>query len=375
MKQKFSWTTAVLLGTTLMTISSSRAQQSVAADFSSPAKPKASNQPTVHSNQQMLEVQKVGEYQSCNHGEETCGDDLALSAIAKIQTHELDGHTAATVYVRNIPVITLIGTGPVTLENLAQTGATQNSCSQKNHPIFNYVGKAREVTPSSNNWNNSLEYIVSTTQDNPADPVWKASAIASKLNQISRDGADEKTISLLPTPSKNNHYSIRVNGQELVEINSQAILPNTTHSYQQDALQITNRLRRLIANAPPILEIPGQPKPKGQEIAIGPVVIRVISGWASWYGPGFDGQLSASGEIFDANEMTAAHQDLPFGTQVKVTNLDNGRSVIVRINDRGPYEGDRIIDLSFGAAQMLGMVHTGVAPVRLEILGEQQARR
>jgi rare lipoprotein A len=97
-------------------------------------------------------------------------------------------------------------------------------------------------------------------------------------------------------------------------------------------------------------------------------IVGVMSGMASWYGPGFDGNQSASGEIFNANDLTAAHPSLPFGTLVRVVNMDNGQSVVVRINDRGPYADGRIIDVSAGAADMIGMVASGVAPVRLEIL-------
>jgi rare lipoprotein A len=95
----------------------------------------------------------------------------------------------------------------------------------------------------------------------------------------------------------------------------------------------------------------------------------VASGEASWYGPGFHGRTTANGEVFNQNELTAAHPNLPFGTQVKVTNMNNGRSVVVRINDRGPYAGGRIIDLSAAAARVLGLITSGVAPVQLEILG------
>lgn len=92
-------------------------------------------------------------------------------------------------------------------------------------------------------------------------------------------------------------------------------------------------------------------------------------GMASWYGPGFNGRRTASGERFNQHGMTAAHRTLPIGTKVKVTNLNNGRSVVVRINDRGPFGGRRIIDLSQGAARLIGVVQSGVAPVLLEILG------
>lgn len=92
-------------------------------------------------------------------------------------------------------------------------------------------------------------------------------------------------------------------------------------------------------------------------------------GLASWYGPGFHGGRTASGESFNSNGLTAAHRSLPFGTKVKVTNLNNGRSVVVRINDRGPHSGGRLIDLSAGAARLIGVVRSGVAPVLLEVLG------
>ncbi len=92
------------------------------------------------------------------------------------------------------------------------------------------------------------------------------------------------------------------------------------------------------------------------------------TGEASWYGPGFFGNRTANGEVFRPGTMTAAHRTLPFGTKVKVTNLWNGRSAIVRINDRGPFHGNRIIDLAHGAAQNLGLVASGVAQVRLEVV-------
>jgi rare lipoprotein A len=88
-------------------------------------------------------------------------------------------------------------------------------------------------------------------------------------------------------------------------------------------------------------------------------------GVASWYGGHFHGRKTANGEIFNTNEISAAHRELPFGTVVEVINLDNGRTLKVRINDRGPYMKDRIIDLSFAAAQALDMVQSGTANVRI----------
>lgn len=92
-------------------------------------------------------------------------------------------------------------------------------------------------------------------------------------------------------------------------------------------------------------------------------------GRASWYGSRFHGRRTASGERFNAYAHTAAHRSLPFGTRVRVTNLRNGRSVVVRINDRGPYSGGRIIDLSRAAAETIGMLRSGTAPVRVEVIG------
>lgn len=92
------------------------------------------------------------------------------------------------------------------------------------------------------------------------------------------------------------------------------------------------------------------------------------TGYASWYGGKFQGRQTASGEIFDTNKLTAAHKTLPFGTEVEVTNLDTGKSVQVRINDRGPFVEGRIIDLSRAAAAEIGMMGTGIAPVKVEIV-------
>ena len=94
-------------------------------------------------------------------------------------------------------------------------------------------------------------------------------------------------------------------------------------------------------------------EPKGQ----------TASGLASWYGPGFHGRRTASGETLNTNALTAAHRTLPFGTQIRVVNQQNGRSVVVRINDRGPFSHGRVIDLSRAAAQIIGL--SGVAKVML----------
>ena len=91
-------------------------------------------------------------------------------------------------------------------------------------------------------------------------------------------------------------------------------------------------------------------------------------GEASWYGPGFEGKKTASGEIFDDSKLTAAHKTIPLGSKAKVTNLTNGKTVEVKINDRGPFIEGRMVDLSRAAAKALGMIDRGTARVQIDLL-------
>lgn len=97
--------------------------------------------------------------------------------------------------------------------------------------------------------------------------------------------------------------------------------------------------------------------------------MNVQTGLASWYGPKFHGKMTSCGERYNMYDLTAAHRTLPFGIYVKVTNKINGKSVRVRINDRGPFIKGRIIDLSYAAARAIDMIGSGIVPVRVEILG------
>jgi rare lipoprotein A len=99
-----------------------------------------------------------------------------------------------------------------------------------------------------------------------------------------------------------------------------------------------------------------------------PRAARPEVGFASYYGRTHDGRRTASGERFDQDEMTAAHRTLPFGTRVRVTNLQNGRTVVVRINDRGPWRKHRVIDVSYAAGRKLGLIGPGTARVRLDVI-------
>jgi rare lipoprotein A len=100
-----------------------------------------------------------------------------------------------------------------------------------------------------------------------------------------------------------------------------------------------------------------------------------MEGLAAYYSDRLDGRKTASGQVFDQSKLTAAHPTLPFGTMVKVTNTRNNRSVVVRINDRGPTHAGRVIDLSRAAASKLGMLRSGLAPVKLEVVKDAPARQ
>ena len=142
---------------------------------------------------------------------------------------------------------------------------------------------------------------------------------------------------------------------------------------------------------PPIIGPPeprprlARPKPRGHYKVGEPYRIRGVwyrpevdyrydaTGEASWYGPNFHGRLTANGELFDENELTAAHITLPLPSVVRVTNLDNGRALTLRVNDRGPFIDGRILDVSKKAAKLLGFFRAGIARVRVQVL-ESESR-
>ena len=127
---------------------------------------------------------------------------------------------------------------------------------------------------------------------------------------------------------------------------------------------------------PPIATIPSSPEtdeaPLSAKVPEPRQPTMVETGLASWYGPRFHGKRTASGEVFNQENFTAAHRTLPWGSRVKVTNLANGKSVQVRINDRGPFGKGRIIDVSRAAARVLGIVGSGITAVRIECLSDSE---
>ncbi len=312
--------------------------------------------------------------------------------IAKVYAHQQSGRKAATLYVRNIPILTFVA-NEAAAESSTKLG-TQLSDVQVNKPasartkaLDNTVEDSLSLSTSSlqkhstflktsDGISSALDAEFSDKVPEPelattdSDPTARATAVAAKINQLYRDDVNGKDITLEwehATGTASGRYLIKASKVEITAIDSDTILPDTTHNLEHDALQATNRLRRLFGDAAPLNAIAGKAAFDPQ-LAFSGIIQRTMTGFASWYGPGFHGNRSASGEIFNQHAMTAAHRTLPFGTRVVVTNLDNGQSVVVKINDRGPFHGNRVIDLSAGAAQVLGLVQSGIAPVRVEVL-------
>lgn len=263
---------------------------------------------------------KVGTFQSPRL-------DPVNAAIATIYAHEMDGRSAATVYVRNLP-------------------------------IFTFLGLAEASTPPPTQPD---AILASGDGLNSEDPVVRATVLSSQLNQYSLEGIDPDNITVRWNADTEEIF-VEAGNELLLSVDESVILPDTTGDVAEDALQATNRLRRQLGSTEELNAISGLPTEPVR------VARSTFSGMASWYGPGFHGRISASGERFNQNAMTAAHRTLPFGTIVQVTNLNTGVSTIVRINDRGPYSHGRVIDLSAAAASAIGMMGSGVAPVSVDVL-------
>ncbi|MBE7381093.1 MAG: septal ring lytic transglycosylase RlpA family protein [Leptolyngbya sp. SIO1E4] len=261
--------------------------------------------------------------------------DLALgvSDFVQVIPHALDASQAATLYVSDIPVLTFVGQELETL--------------------------------SSKSYREEADSAVAAN----AAPENRAAEVARRVDEFYQAAGNPEMIAAR-WDSDLEEYVIELSDDVLVTINEETILPDTTESFAEDALQATNRLRRLLGGAEPLQAVAGQPAPQVGVAGDNWAVSSVSTGRASWYGPGFHGRRTASGEVFNQNALTAAHRTLPFGTLVRVTNLNNSRQVVVRINDRGPFSHGRILDLSAGAAREVGLDRAGVGPIRLEVLSD-----
>ncbi|TVQ09976.1 MAG: septal ring lytic transglycosylase RlpA family protein [Leptolyngbya sp. DLM2.Bin27] len=249
--------------------------------------------------------------------------------LATVHPHALDARQAATVYIRSIPVLTLVGDELETL-----SAGSSPAAGSPDHEA----------------------------------PLQRANEILAHLQDLATDG-DVADIEARWN-SDDETFVVAWGDEAVFTLDDQTMLPDTTDNAGEDALQIANRLRRLLGNAPPQARIEGLPQPPAPERRVS-IVSSTLSGMASWYGPGFHGRRSASGEVFNQNALTAAHRTLPFGTHVRVTNLANGQSVVVRINDRGPFSQGRVIDLSAAAAAQIGLRARGVGRVQIEVLSGQ----
>ncbi|MGA1474931.1 MAG: septal ring lytic transglycosylase RlpA family protein [Prochlorothrix sp.] len=316
---------------------------------------------------------KVGTSQSADQ------NSVQASTLVQVVPHAFDQYQAATLYLRGIPVLTFLD--PTPRDPIAPTRKLPSST--KPQTTADEQGGSKASQPSAD------ELSEQTTED--TDPVLRATSIAALLNYLHQSGLDASSIQvrwdeagevyqvyledsdLALAPPSAPLSSDETNGEAadraptLITIDDYTISPDTTGDLAEDALQVANRLRRLLGNAEPLATVE-RPSAPAYDVQQAGGIRQVIQGMASWYGPGFHGRLSANGEVYNQNALTAAHRSLPFGTQVRVTNLNTGQSVVVRINDRGPYVGNRVIDLSAAAARYIGMVNSGVAPVRLDIL-------
>jgi hypothetical protein len=187
----------------------------------------------------------------------------------------------------------------------------------------------------------------------------KADAVAAQIRQA-MEMVEAHPAELKPQISDGAARAI-VRDQTVFEL-TDAMLPEQAPDLATMATAWVNNLRHGLGA--PTLEL-GRTQMMAQGLG---ETDQVIGGTASWYGPYFHGRLTATGEIFNQHELTAAHKTLPFGTMLKVRNLLNNRTVVVRINDRGPYIGDRSLDLSYAAAQCLDGDIIGLIPYEATIL-------
>lgn len=267
-------------------------------------------------------------------------DMTGLSDRFRITTHTLEGRDIAILYIGYMPVLTFVD-------------VAEDATSEEEGGLTGQ--KERQLLATAD-----------------IDPAYRAEDAARRLDEFYQSESDPNTI-LVRWDDALEEYVVSLGEEDFVAVNDATIYFNTTGEHAADALQATNRIRGLLGAAEPLTTIEGQPEPEPEpEAAALPEwgVVSSFSGEASWYGPGFHGRRTASGETFNQNSLTAAHRTLPFGTRVRVTNLNNNRYVVVRINDRGPFTRGRVIDLSAAAAREIGLDRAGVGPVRVEVLSE-----
>ncbi|BAW95770.1 putative rare lipoprotein A [[Synechococcus] sp. NIES-970] len=242
------------------------------------------------------------------------------------------------------------------------------AAAQRSEPIATLFSYPQEERTATTLYVNQLPVLTFLDSDDLAPDTTPAIAqqVSQELNSLVTQ-ADFDATKFTASWEGEGQYALQYDNEPLVTLDDAVFLADRTGNTTQDALIAVNRFRRILGGAEPIAEIANAPKAQN-DAGVGLKVQRSMQGSASWYGPGFHGRRTASGEPFNQYAMTAAHKTLPFGTRVRVTNLRNNRSVVVRINDRGPFTPGRIIDLSRGSAEQIGLVSSGVANVRIDVL-------
>ncbi|MDB9524619.1 septal ring lytic transglycosylase RlpA family protein [Oscillatoria sp. CS-180] len=227
-----------------------------------------------------------------------------------------------------------------------------NACFQEGAVPYQSVPLALKAAPKTQVW-------VHNRFIGDVSGQVSANKIATKLRNLLQEGKLEPS---QIRPIIGSNFAGAGYGGEMLFVVDETMRSHPEVPATEIAVQWVNNLRLAFNEAPLGLT--------DVQMAISGLAetSKVLYGTASWYGPGFHGRKTANGEIFDENTLTAAHKTLPFNTHLKVTNRLNGKSVIVRINDRGPYVGQRSLDLSKAAAYCLGSTHNGVIPYEAVIL-------
>lgn len=251
-----------------------------------------------------------------------------ISDLFRVAAHTLDEQRIAILHVDDLPVLTFVEQA----ESTAATKVDSGAIAADNDELLQ-----------------------------------RAEGVARQIDNFHQAAGDPHEIGVR-WDEELEEYAITLGDEQLVLINEATRYVNSTGQLRADALQATNRLRNLLGASEELTEIEGAPEPEVVAVQSNWGVASTFTGRASWYGPGFHGRHTASGEVFNRHGLTAAHRTLPFGTQVRVTNVSNNRQVVVRINDRGPFSHGRVLDLSEGAAREIGLHLAGVGNVRVEVL-------
>ncbi|NJK61914.1 MAG: septal ring lytic transglycosylase RlpA family protein [Synechococcaceae cyanobacterium SM2_3_1] len=256
-------------------------------------------------------------------------------------------------------------------EAVIKVGQPQLDRGEQQIPVATLYSHFIDERPVVTVYLKELPIISFQTHPEHGSPLLRAAGLVAELNQLAQSQAQDASITLdwqEDSPSAPGGYVIRLNEAELVRVDEGILLTSTQSRDVDVALLATNRLRRLLFDAPPVAAPPmaeaatsPAPQDSQQPSLLPQAQLPAEHGLASWYR-----------HPHAAQTLTAAHRSLPMGTPVRVVNLENGREVVVQINDRGPFIPNRIIDLSHAAAAVLNMLKAGVVPVQIQVLPSQE---